>query len=126
MSEILEMYPRLVVDGADKALDFYTRSFGGTVTERFADDDGHVMHAMVTAGPAKFAVKDADATDAAPGDGGLPVIMALYVTDPDAVAARKIERGAEVLFPVADHDYGDRAGRLRDPFGHLWMVAKTL
>jgi uncharacterized glyoxalase superfamily protein PhnB len=130
MSEILEMYPRLVVEGADKALDFYTRAFGGTVSERFADDsvdgNGHVMHALVQAGPARFAVKDADATDAAPVGGGLPVIMALYVSDPDAVAARMVEGGAEVLFPVADHDYGDRAGRLRDPFGHLWMIAKTL
>jgi uncharacterized glyoxalase superfamily protein PhnB len=31
-----------------------------------------------------------------------------------------------VVVPVSDHDYGDRAGRLRDPFGHLWMIAKTL
>jgi uncharacterized glyoxalase superfamily protein PhnB len=126
MSEILEMYPRLVVDGADKALDFYTRAFGGRVSERFADPDGHVMHAMVQVGPTKFAVKDADSVDAAPGGGGLPVIIALYVTDPDAVAARMVDGGAEVLFPVADHDYGDRSGRLRDPFGHLWMVAKRL
>jgi uncharacterized glyoxalase superfamily protein PhnB len=130
MSEILEMYPRLVVDGADKALEFYTRALGGTVSERFTDDSveggGRVMHAMVQAGPAKFAVKDADSVDAAPDGGGLPVIMALYVTDPDAVAARLVDGGAEVLFPVSDHDYGDRSGRLRDPFGHLWMVAKTL
>lgn len=126
MSEILEMYPRLVVDGADVALDFYTRAFGGAVSERFADGNGHVMHAMVTAGPARFAVKDADSVDAAPDGGGLPVIMALYVSDPDEVAERMVEGGAEVVFPVADHDYGDRAGRLRDPFGHLWMIARTL
>lgn len=130
MSEILEMYPRLVVDDADKALEFYTRSFGGSVSERFADDgvegDGHVTHAMLQAGPVRFAVKDADSVDAAPSGGGMPVIMALYVTDPDAVAARMVVCGAEVVFPVSDHDYGERAGRLRDPFGHLWMVAKTL
>jgi uncharacterized glyoxalase superfamily protein PhnB len=126
MSEILEMYPRLVVAGADEALKFYTRAFGGTVSERFADDSGQVMHAMVQAGPVKFAVKDADTVDAAPDGGGLPVIMAVYVTDPDAVAERMVEGGAEVLFPVVDHDYGDRAGRLRDPFGHLWMIARKL
>ena len=32
--------------------------------------------------------------------------------------------GATVVFPVADHDYGDRAGRLADPFGHQWMIAQ--
>jgi uncharacterized glyoxalase superfamily protein PhnB len=51
------------------------------------------------------------------------VIIALYVDDPDAVAARMVDGGATVVFPVADQPYGERAGRLADPFGHLWMVA---
>lgn len=128
MSENIEMYPRLVVAGADAALDFYVKSFGGAVTERFADPgSGGVVHAMLEAGPLKFAVKDADEYDPAPTPGGpLPVIIALYVSDPDEVADRMVAGGAEVIFPVADHDYGDRGGRLRDPFGHLWMIAKRL
>ena len=52
------------------------------------------------------------------------MIVALYVTDADAVAALMAEGGAEVLFPVDDHPYGERGGRLRDPFGHLWMIAQ--
>jgi len=54
------------------------------------------------------------------------VIMALYVDDPDAVAARMLDGGATVIFPVSDHDYGERAGRLADPWGHQWMLAKRL
>ena len=27
------------------------------------------------------------------------------------------------MFPLADHFYGDRGGRLRDPFGHQWMLS---
>ncbi len=50
MSEIEEFYPRLVVEGADDALAFYTKAFGGEVTERYADG-GRVLHAMVVAGP---------------------------------------------------------------------------
>jgi len=125
MSEIERFYPRLVVDGADAALEFYTKVFGGEVTERY-DDGGRVVHAMVVAGPAAFAVKDAGGGDAAPAGGGVPVIMALYVADPDAVAQRMSDNGAAVIFPVADHDYGERAGRLRDPWGHQWMLAKPL
>ena len=65
MTEILELYPRLVVEGADAALDFYTAAFDGEVSERYTGPDGRVVHAMVVAGPVRFAVKDAD--DVRPG-----------------------------------------------------------
>ena len=125
MSDINDFYPRLVVDGADDALAFYAKAFGAEVTERFADG-GRVHHALLVAGPARFAVKDAGDGDPAPSGGGMPVIMALYVEDPDAVAARMVDGGATVIFPVTDHEYGELAGRLADPWGHLWMLAKRL
>lgn len=124
MDEILEFYPRLVVAGADAALDFYRRAFGAQVTERHTGPDGRVVHAMVQAGSARFAVKDADEYDPAPDSGGLPVIMALYVRDADTVAERMRDGGAQVVSEVRDQPYGQRAGRLRDPFGHLWMIAQ--
>ena len=100
-AEIEDFYPRLVVEGADDALAFYAKAFGGEVTERYAHGP-RVQHAMVVAGPARFAVKDAGDGDPAPSG------------------------GARVIFPVTDHDYGERAGRLADPWGHQWMVAKRL
>ena len=124
MSENVELYPRLVVRGADAALDFYTRAFGGTAEDRHAGPDGTVVHARVQAGAVRFAVKEADEYDSAPDGGALPVIIALYVTDADAVADRMVSGGAQVLFPVRDQPYGGRGGRLRDPFGHLWMIAQ--
>lgn len=124
MTEILDLYPRLVVETADAALDFYTAAFGAQVLERYTDPYGRVVHAMVAAGPVRFAVKDADSHDPAPTADGVPVLLALYVADPDAVAARMVEGGARVVFAVDDHPYGERAGRLADPFGHVWMVAR--
>lgn len=121
-----EIYPRLVVTGADEALAFYTAAFGGRVTERVTDPSGRVVHAMVDLDGARFAVKDADSHDPAPTPGAVPVIVALYVDDPDAVAARMEAGGAQVVFPVADQEYGERGGRLADPFGHLWMLARRL
>jgi PhnB protein len=126
MTGIERFYPRLVVEGAVAALAFYAKVFGGEVTERFDDGAGRIVHAMLVAGPAQFAVKDAGDGDPAPSDGGVPVIMALYVADPDAVAQRMLDNGARVIFPMADHDYGERAGRFADPWGHQWMVAKPL
>ncbi len=119
-----EIYPRLVVDGADAALSFYTAALAGEVTEHYTGGDGRVVHAMVVTGGARFAVKDADDEDPAPTAGAVPVIVALYVDDPDAVAARMVDGGARVVFPVADQPYGERGGRLADPFGHLWMIAR--
>jgi PhnB protein len=124
--QISALYPRLVVEGADAALDFYARALGGTVTERYTGPDGRVVHAMVEAGPIRFAVKDAGDGDPAPTGEGIPVILSLDVTDADAVAERMLGAGAAVLFPVADHGYGQYAGRVRDPLGHQWLISQRL
>ncbi len=80
---------------------------------------------MVVAGPVRFAVKDADGYDPAPTSGGVPVIIALYVpTTPTVSRAGWSTAGRRVVFPVADQPYGERGGRLADPFGHLWMIAQ--
>jgi PhnB protein len=120
------LYPKLVVEGADAALDFYASALGGTVTERFTDQDGRVVHALLEAGPVRFTVKDAGYGDPAPSGDGTPVIMLLVVADADAVAERMLAAGASVLFPIADHGYGRYDGRLRDPFGHQWLISQRI
>ena len=55
--------------------------------------------------------------------GGSPVAIHLYVEDVDAVVARAAAAGATVARPVADQFYGDRGGKLVDPFGHVWWIA---
>lgn len=124
--DISALYPRLVVEGADAALDFYARALGGSVTERFTGPDGRIVHAIVQVGPARFAVKDAGDGDPAPTGNGVPVIMALDVSDADAVAERMLAAGATVIFPLADHGYGAYDGRLRDPFGHQWLISQRI
>ena len=46
--------------------------------------------------------------------------------DPDEVVELAAQNGAEVLIPVDDRFYGRRDGRLKDPFGHLWIVGRAL
>ena len=55
-----------------------------------------------------------------------PVIIALDVDNADAVAEAMLAAGATVVFPIQDADYGERSGRLADPFGHLWMISQRL
>ncbi|MCW0213006.1 MAG: VOC family protein [Pseudonocardia sp.] len=128
---IESLYPRLAVRGADAAIAFYVEALGAELVERYAGPDGTVVHAMLRVGPVRWAVKDADSYDPAPGDpaSGEAVpgtILALEVTDADAVASRLEAAGATVRFPVADQPYGERGGRLVDPFGHQWMVSQKL
>ena len=54
---------------------------------------------------------------------GSAVYIHLYVEDVDAFTARAVAAGAKLTMPVADMFWGDRYGRLEDPFGHLWSVA---
>ena len=56
-------------------------------------------------------------------DAPVSSFITLYVEDADALHARAIEAGATEINPVADHVHGDRAGSVRDPFGHRWAVA---
>jgi PhnB protein len=121
-----DMYPRLVVIGADRAIEFYTTVFGAKEINRYTDEStGRIVHAELELAGVTLAVKDEGDGDLAPPTlGGTPVVMALYVDDADAVGRRMEDHGASVIFPIADQPYGERAGRVADPFGHLWMIAQ--
>jgi uncharacterized glyoxalase superfamily protein PhnB len=124
---VTRLYPRLVVSDATRAIDFYRGALGAEEIERYTGPGGRIVHALLRLGGAVLAVKDADEGDSAPPSlGGTPVIMALDVTDADAVAEAMVRAGATVVYPVADQHYGQRGGRLADPFGHLWMISQTI
>ncbi|MEV5388857.1 VOC family protein [Nocardia farcinica] len=54
--------------------------------------------------------------------GGSPVLIMLTVPDPDATATQMVRHGGELVIPVENRPYGRRQGRVRDPFGHLWVL----
>lgn len=121
--------PRLVVRGADAALRFYSQVFGARVLERYADDAGHVVQAALTFEGVTLTLTEERRewnNDAPVSLRGSPVILNLVVDDADAVGARLVAAGAEVVFPIADQYYGHREGRLRDPFGHLWIITTVI
>ena len=116
--------PRLVVAGAAAAIDCYARVFGASEAERYAGQDGKIVHAELAIGDARLTLKDEDGTDRAPTSaGGSPVLLMLQVDDADAVAQRMVASGGTVVFPVSDSPHG-RGGRIADPFGHIWMISQ--
>jgi PhnB protein len=124
--------PRLVVRDGAAAIDFYAEAFGAQeIGERFRLPDGQLVHAEVRIGDSVVMITeeagDSDVPARAPDAlGAVSAIMATYWEDVDAVWERALAAGAEVLFPLADQFYGDRAGRLRDPFGQQWMLSKRI
>jgi PhnB protein len=118
--------PFLVVSDAARAMEFYKAAFGAKERMRMAGPGGKIVHAEMTIGDAVIMVADEfpEWGNLSPESlNGSPVRMALYVEDVDDVASRAVAAGAKMLIPVADQFYGDRSGRLADPFGHLWIVA---
>ncbi len=122
--------PRLVVSDAAAAIAFYERALGATEIARFADKRlGKVVHAEIRIGSCTLQLLDEapDWGNLAPTSlGNSPVLMHLSVASADDVAERMVAAGAEVVIPVEDRFYGAREGRLRDPYGHLWVVSQHL
>lgn len=119
--------PRLVVPGGDATFDFYARAFGAEeVGERFTGPDGELIHAEIRIGDSAVMLTGASEQGRVPGDGPVTAIMTTYWADVDAAWQRAVGAGAEVIFPLADQFYGERGGRLRDPFGHQWMLSQVI
>lgn len=120
--------PALVVDGGVKALEFYAEVFDATERMRFPGPDGTIAHAEIQIGDSVVMVEDASpymGTKAPPAGGidGSPTFLFIYVEDVDAVIERAVKLGATLQRPPQDQFYGDRDGRIVDPFGHAWTIA---
>jgi PhnB protein len=124
--------PRLVVRDGDGAIDFYRAAFGAQeLGERFTGPGGELIHAELRIGDAVVMVTQ-EADNGAPArspkslGGSVTAIMATYWEDVDAAWARATSAGAEVLYPLEDQFYGERGGRVRDPFGQQWMLSQRI
>jgi len=120
--------PSLTVQGAAKALEFYTSVFSASERMRFPGPGGTIAHAEIQIGDSVVIVEDEDpqrGTTAPPAGGlpGSPASLFIYVEDVDAVIAHAERLGATVQRPAQDQFYGDRDGHIIDPFGHGWTVA---
>jgi PhnB protein len=126
---IPEGYPRvspyLVVDGAQKAIEFYTTVLGFTERMRMPGPDGRIGHAELQLGDSVVMLADEFPDAGAKGPsayGGSPVSLTVYVEDVDATFERAAEAGATVVWPLENKFYGDRAATFDDPFGHRWTI----
>ena len=91
-----------------------------------ATPDGTVMHAEIQIGDARIMLSD-EFPDwgvlSAQTIGGSPTTLYIYCEDVDAMTKQAIAAGAKELQPVMDQFWGDRSGKIEDPFGYRWGLA---
>jgi PhnB protein len=126
---IPEGYPRvspyLVVDGAQKAIEFYTTVLGFTERVRMPGPDGRIGHAELQLDDSVVMLADEhpEVDARAPSAyGGSPVSITVYVEDVDATFDKATGAGATAVRPPEDQFYGDRSATFDDPFGHRWTI----
>lgn len=118
--------PALTCRDAARAIEFYKAAFGAQELNRMSQPDGKVGHAELKIGDSVFFVSDefpgmSVAPSASSPNMGSYVF--LYVKDVDSVFNAAIKAGGKAAMPLTNMFWGDRYGKLTDPFGHQWGVA---
>jgi PhnB protein len=118
--------PYMTIAGTAKAIDFYKQAFGAEEIMRMPAPDGKIGHAEIRIGDSVIMMSDEypEMGATSPGTlGGSTMSIMIYVEDSDAVFNRAVAAGAKPAQPMEDKFYGDRAGSVLDPFGHLWHIS---
>jgi len=117
--------PALAFKGADAAIKWYVNVFGAKEKMRFDNPDGTIAHAEITIGDnvIMLAEENPEYNSSPKTLKGNSVNICIYLPDVDAVIKKATANGANLIMPVEDQFYGDRSGRIEDPFGYRWIIA---
>ena len=118
--------PYITVRDAARAIEFYKQAFGAVERGIMKGDDGKIMHAELMIGDSIIMLADEFPEFGALSPqsiGGTGTGLHIYVEDVDSAFDRALKAGGSVEMPVSDMFWGDRYGKLKDPFGHRWSIA---
>lgn len=114
----------LVVKDAHRALKFYNNAFGAEITMCFEDNDKRVIRAEMKIEDTIIMLMEENAETLSPQTlGGTGVLVQIYTGDAEGLYEAAIMAGAKEIGPIKEQFYGDRSGRVIDPFGHQWVIA---
>ena len=116
----------LIVKDANKAVEFYKDAFGAVGGACMTAPDGSVMHAELKIGNSTIMISDENPQwdmNSAETMGGSPVSLHIFVPDADAAFQKALDAGCTQIAPLMDAFWGDRYGKLADPFGYQWGIA---
>jgi PhnB protein len=113
--------PWIVTPDTAALLDFVAAAFDGVELARVPLEDGSIGHAEIRVGDTVLLAFDqrADWPD-------IPSLLRVFVPDADVAFTAALEAGARVVTALSDNAFGQRGGRVRDPFGNIWWIAATI
>src|SRR5438034_4325023 len=117
----------IIVPDAPRAAEWYRTVLGAKERSRITLPDGRLIHLELEFGASTFMVADEFPEHHALSPKTTGVTSAVFYVqtdDVDALWARALANGAEVLRPLADSFWGEREGQVVDPFGHRWGLSQ--
>lgn len=113
--------PWVTTPDSSAFLEFAAHAFKAEEVARVATENGGIGH---------FETRIGDTVvlgfDRRPDWPEMPSLLRVFVPDPEATFERAVAAGARVVTPLADDAFGQRGGRLRDPFGNVWWVVTVM
>lgn len=107
----------LIVNDAHKALKFYNNAFGAEINLKLEDPSGKIIHAEMKIDDTIIMLAEGESS----GESG--IILQIYTGDAEALFESAVMAGATEVYPIEEQFYGDRAGRVKDPFGFQWIIS---
>lgn len=117
--------PQLYIKSGVRDIEFYSKAFGAVELRRWTNDDGSLHVAELSIDGAIFHLHEESLKSGffyPEKYNGTTAVIGLFVSDVDAVMSRAIAAGAIEISPTKDYDYGYRQGKIKDPFGHYWLI----
>jgi PhnB protein len=128
--EVLAVTPYLAVRDARAAIAYYVAAFGAVRKLVIEEADGRIGHATLGIGAGEIFLADEhpefENVIGPETLGGTSVTIDLEVDDVDAVVDRAIDAGATLIRPPDHPTSGVQAGKIRDPFGHVWLITRVI
>ena len=112
-----DVAPWVVTDDTGAFLDFVTAAFDGAELARVPVEDGSIGHGEIRVGDTVVL-----AFDRRPEWPAMPSLLRVFVPDADVAMDRAVAAGAQIVTEPSDSAFGQRGGRVRDPFGNIWWV----
>ena len=109
--------PWIISPDTDGVMAWLTAAFDAVEVSRLTDENGVIGHAEMRIGNAMVMM-----FDARPDWPPTPAFLRLYVEDADAVHRQAIDAGGTSVTEVTHLFFGDRVGRVKDPFGNLYWI----
>ena len=117
--------PYITVNDGVGALEFYKRALGAREVMRLAMPNGKIGHAEIRLGDSIIMLSDeSPGSPKAPTSlGGTTGSVMLYLPNVDAAFKKAMDAGCTSIMAPTDMFWGDRFGKLEDPYGNQWGMA---